>query len=206
MPTVQAEGGASLSDAEPTRSTRRTTALLLGVALTVVLLDAATKSVIVAVMPQKGPIELLGGLVTITYTRNPGAAFSIGTGATWIFTAVAALVTLVILRSARRLRSLPWAICLGGLLGGAIGNLIDRIFRAPGLFRGHVVDWIEWPHWPVFNLADAAIVGSVTGIVVLSLLGYELDGRRQGWAARNAPPAPVGPFDGSDSAASDRDG
>jgi signal peptidase II len=96
---------------------------------------------------------------------------------------------------------MPWAICLGGLLGGAIGNLIDRIFRAPGFFRGHVVDWIEWPQWPVFNLADAAIVGSVTGIVVLSVLGFELDGRRQGWAARHDPPKSSGRSDGP---ASDR--
>ncbi len=204
---MQAEGGASLSDAEPNSSTRRTTALLLGVAVTVVLLDAVTKSIIVAVMPGHAPIELLGGLVTITYTRNPGAAFSIGTGATWIFTGVAAVVTIVILRTARRLRSVPWAICLGGLLGGAIGNLIDRIFRAPGFFRGHVVDWIEWPQWPVFNLADAAIVGSVTGIVVLSVLGFELDGRRQGWAARHDAAESRGRYDGEDSASSaDRDG
>jgi signal peptidase II len=180
---MQAEGGASLSDADVPPH-RRTTALLLGVATAVILLDLASKTVIVAVMPTHGPIELLGGLVTITYTRNSGAAFSIGTNATWIFTAVAAVVTVVILRTARRLNSWAWAVCLGGLLGGALGNLLDRLFRSPGFFRGHVVDWIEWPNFPVFNLADAAIVCSVIGIVALSLLGFELDGRRQGWAAR----------------------
>ncbi len=180
---MQAEGGASLSDAEA-RLAGRTTGWLWAVACTVVALDVASKVWIVAVMADRAPIRLLGGFTTITYVRNPGAAFSIGTGATWIFTGVAIVVVVVIVRSSRRLRSIPWAICLGGLLGGAVGNLVDRIFRSPGVFRGYVIDWIQWPNYPVFNLADAAIVGSVSGIVALSLLGYELDGSRHGWAAR----------------------
>lgn len=182
---MQAEGGAPLSDADVAPRHRHTTALLLGVAAVVLVLDLVSKTVIVATMPGRPSIRLLGGFLTITYTRNPGAAFSIGTGTTWIFTAVAVTTTVVILRTARNLRSLAWAVCLGGLLGGAIGNLLDRIFREPGLFRGHVIDWIQWPHYPVFNLADAAIVGSVIGIVALSLLGFEYDGRRHGWAARH---------------------
>ena len=183
---MQTEGGASLSDADHTPRARRTTALLLGVAAVVVLLDLATKVWIVHEWPFD-PIELFGGWITITHVRNPGAAFSIGTGTTWIFTAVAAVVVVVILRTARRLRSMAWAICLGGLLGGALGNLIDRVFRSPGPFRGYVVDWIEWPNFPVFNLADSAIVCSVIGIVLLTLLGFEMDGSRHGWAARNRP-------------------
>ena len=156
---MQTEGRASLTDAEPTRRASRTSALLLLVAAFVVVVDLVSKIIIVARMPGRDPIELLGGFLTITYTRNPGAAFSIGTENTWAFTVIAIVVTVVILRTARRVRSLGWAICLGGLLGGAIGNLIDRVFRSPGTFRGYVVDWIQWPHWPVFNLADAAIVG-----------------------------------------------
>ncbi len=182
---MQTEGGASLSDATPARRDSRTTAVLLGVASAVLLLDLVSKLVIVAVMPGRDPIELFGGFFTITYTRNPGAAFGIGTGLTWVFTAIAVAVIAFILRTARRLHSLAWAVCLGGIVGGALGNLIDRFFRSPGVFRGYVVDWIEWPNWPVFNLADAAIVGSVAGIVILTLLGFELDGTRHGWAARN---------------------
>ncbi|HEY0717934.1 MAG TPA: signal peptidase II, partial [Streptosporangiaceae bacterium] len=79
-----------------------------------------------------------------------------------------------------KLRSLPWAITLGLLLGGATGNLADRIFRAPGLFRGDVVDWLELPHWPVFNLADSAIVCGGVLAVLLAVLGLRMDGTREG--------------------------
>jgi signal peptidase II len=186
---MQAEGGASLSDAEPQSPAprvSRTTLLLVGVAATALLLDQVSKAVIVATMAHREPIELLWGFTTITYIRNPGAAFSVGTGATWLFTGVAVVVVVVILRTSRRLRSIPWAICLGGLLGGALGNLTDRVFRSPGHLKGHVVDWIQWPHYPVFNVADCFVVCSVIGIVLLSVLGYELDGGRTGWAARRA--------------------
>jgi signal peptidase II len=99
---------------------------------------------------------------------------------TIVFTAIAAAVIVYILRAARTLRSLPWAITLGLLLGGATGNLADRIFRSPGLFRGDVVDWIQWPHWPVFNLADSAIVCGGVLAVLLALRGIRLDGSREG--------------------------
>jgi signal peptidase II len=98
-------------------------------------------------------------------------------------------VIVYILRTARKLRSLPWAITLGLLLGGATGNLSDRIFRSPGLFRGDVVDWIELPHWPVFNLADSAIVCGGILTVLLALLGYHMDGTRGDRAASDPKPA-----------------
>lgn len=148
------------------------------VAVTVVILDQVSKLVIVAQLADRAPIRLLWGLVTITYTRNSGAAFSLGTGFTVIFTAVAAAVTVVIIRTARRLSSIGWAVALGGLLGGAIGNLVDRLLRAPGPGRGHVVDWIQVPHFAVFNLADSAISCSAVGMVLLSLLGRNMDGSR----------------------------
>jgi signal peptidase II len=87
-------------------------------------------------------------------------------------------VIVAILRTARRLRSLPWAISLGLLLGGATGNLVDRIVRAPAPLQGHVVDWIELPHWPVFNLADSAIVCGGLLAVVLAARGLQIDGTR----------------------------
>ncbi len=148
------------------------------VALLVVLVDQATKAIIVSTMPGRPPVEVVGEWLEITYVRNPGAAFGLGTGLTIAFSSIAVVVIVVILRVARRLRSVGWAIALGGILGGALGNLIDRVFRDPGPLRGHVVDWIEFPHWPVFNLADSAIFLSAVLMVVLSLRGVGLDGVR----------------------------
>ena len=97
---------------------------------------------------------------------------------TIVFTAIAVGVIVYILRTARNLRSIGWAITLGLLLGGATGNLLDRIFRAPGPFQGHVVDWIQLPDWPVFNLADSSIVCAGVLVVLLALRGIRLDGTR----------------------------
>jgi signal peptidase II len=163
--------------AEP--ATPHLTWLVLAVAATVWVLDQASKLLVVHVMADRGDVRLPGGLITITYTRNPGAAFSVGTGSTWAFTLVAVVVAVFIVRTSRRLGSRWWALCLGGLLGGAVGNLTDRIFRAPGVFRGHVVDFIHPIHFAVFNLADAAITCSAIGMILLSLLGIELDGRHR---------------------------
>ena len=115
-------------------------------------------------------------------SRNPGAAFSFAEGATLLFTAVAVAVVVVILRTARRLRSASWAVALGLLLGGATGNLVDRLFRSPGFARGAVVDFLDFRVWPVFNLADSAIVCGGALAVLLSFRGIELDGTRTGQA------------------------
>jgi signal peptidase II len=164
-------------DAAPPQRPRRIV-LLLAVAVFVIAADVISKAIVVARMPDHAPIRLLGGALTITLTRNGGAAFSIGTSMTIVFTAIALGVVVYILRTARNLRSIGWAITLGLLLGGATGNLLDRIFRAPGLFQGHVVDWIELPHWPVFNLADSAIVCAGVLVVLLALRGIRMDGTR----------------------------
>ena len=148
-------------------------------ALFVLAMDVVTKIVVVHELAHHTPIRLLGGFLTLVLLRNSGAAFSIGTSATIVFTVIAAIVIVFILRTARKLRSLPWAITLGLLLGGATGNLGDRIFRSPGLFRGDVVDWIELPHWPVFNLADSAIVCGGVLAVLLAILGLRMDGTRE---------------------------
>ena len=164
----------------------------------VIAADVISKSIVVARMPDHLPIRLLGGLLTITLTRNGGAAFSIGTSMTIVFTAIAVGVIVYILRTARNLRSIGWAIALGLLLGGATGNLLDRIFRAPGAFQGHVVDWIELPHWPVFNLADSSIVCAGVLVVLLALFGIRLDGTRSVQEANSSesnssPPASADP-------------
>lgn len=155
---------------------RRRVGVLLAVAAVVYALDLTSKLLVVANLSDRDPIRLLGGLLTLRLVRNPGAAFGIGVDMTVVFTGVAALVIVVILRLARRLYSLPWALALGMLLGGAFGNLTDRVFRSPGWFSGHVVDFLELPHWPVFNLADSAIVTASVLMVTLSFRGLHPDG------------------------------
>ncbi len=155
---------------------RRHLGVLFAVAAFVLAADVVSKIIVVATLSDRPPVRLLHGFLTLDYTRNAGAAFSIGTGATYVFGIVAIAVILVILRTARRLFSTPWAIVLGLLLGGATGNLIDRLLRSPGVLRGHVVDWIQLPHFAVFNLSDSAIsVGGVLA-VLLALAGRQLDG------------------------------
>jgi signal peptidase II len=148
------------------------------VAAVIVLLDQLSKAWVVSTMPGRAPLHLIGTWLQVTYTRNPGAAFSLGGGFTVVLSLVAVGVIVFIVRTASRLASVAWAIALGGVLGGALGNVSDRLFRAPGPFRGHVVDWIELPHWPIFNIADASIVCSAILMVVLSLRGIGLDGVR----------------------------
>jgi len=155
---------------------RRHVGVLFAVAAFVLVADVVSKIIVVAQLSGRAPVRLLDGLLTLDYTRNAGAAFSIGTGATYLFGIVAIAVIAVILRTARRLFSRPWAVVLGLLLGGATGNLIDRLVRSPGFLRGHVVDWIQLPHFAVFNLADSAIsIGGVLA-VLLALMGRQLDG------------------------------
>lgn len=147
--------------------------------MTALVLDAITKAIVVATLSDRQPVEMLGGLLTLRVLRNSGAAFNIGNGMTLVFTVIATGVVVAILRYARKLRSLPWAVTLGLLLGGALGNLADRLLRSPGVLRGHVVDWIELPHWPVFNLADASIVCGGLLAVLLASRGLQVDGTVQ---------------------------
>jgi len=180
---MQAARGTALTGqpGEPGRPGRRRVGLLLAVAAGVYLADVISKIVVVATLSGH-QVRLLGGLLTLNLLRNSGAAFSIGTSLTIVFSLIALGVIFFILRTSRRLRSVPWAITLGLLLGGATGNLTDRLLRSPGVFRGDVVDWIQLPHWPVFNVADSAIVCGGVLAVVLAARGYRLDGTRDGTA------------------------
>src|SRR5665213_197229 len=156
LPTDGLQGGSGAGD-EPEKSgdvvvavdgeeasngsgRRRHIGVLIVVAALVIIADVVSKILVVAKLSDHAPIKLLGGVITLEETRNPGAAFSVGTGATLIFGVVAIAVIAVIVRTARRLFSRPWSIVLGLLLGGATGNLIDRVVRAPGVLRGYVVD------------------------------------------------------------------
>jgi signal peptidase II len=175
---MQATRGAAVADPSGDLPPRRTATLAL-VALVVLAADVISKVAIVATLSPGQLVRLVGHYLQLTNTRNSGAAFSVGTGATVLFTAVALIVVVVIVRSAKRLRSIGWAICLGLLLGGALGNLSDRLFRSPAPLRGEVVDWIQIPHWPVFNLADSCIVIGGCLAVLLSTRGVTIDGQEQ---------------------------
>jgi signal peptidase II len=193
---VQATGGTPLTTRNPDRPRpdRPKVRLLLGVAAFVITADAISKAIAVAHIREYTYIHLIGNLLMLTLTRNGGAAFNLGgTGMTIVFTAIAASVVAYILRAARNLRSTGWAITLGLLLGGASGNLIDRIFRAPGFLRGDVIDWIELPHWPVFNVADSSIVCAGVLVVLLSMRGIRLDGTRLVHAGDSPEPSSPGP-------------
>lgn len=152
--------------------------LVLSVAAGVVVLDQVTKMWAASAVRDRlesgeGPIEVVGSLLRFTYAENTGAAFSLGTGYTWVFSSIAIVVVIVVIRTASRLTNPAWAVALGGLLGGSLGNLIDRMTRDPGPFQGYVVDFIQLPNFPIFNVADMAIVGSSILMVILSLRGVE---------------------------------
>ncbi|WP_091060165.1 signal peptidase II [Micromonospora humi] len=162
---------------------RRAVGLLLGISLVSLLADLGTKQLALTELPGREPVSVLGGAVYFTLTRNSGAAWSIGADHTWIFPLITFAVIGWIGWMALRLRSLPWAVSLGLVLGGALGNLTDRIFRAPGHFVGHVVDMISLfgpygEHYPVFNLADSSLCCGVVLAVFLELTGRQRDGSR----------------------------
>ena len=157
--------------------------MLFGVVAAVALaLDIVSKAVVAARLTDGHVVRLLGGAVYLVQTRNSGAAFSLGTGATVILTVIALAVVAVILRTASRMRSAGRAVSLGLVLGGAVGNLVDRLFREPGVGRGHVVDWIslfadDGHVWPIFNVADSCIVVGAVLAAVLAVRGVDIDGQ-----------------------------
>ena len=190
---MQGEGGARLNAGDspdapqptpdgstPPRRSRVPYLVLAALTLTVYVADQLTKAWAVATLTDLPPRQLLGDLLRLELIRNPGAAFSLGTGNTWVLTLLAVLVLVVIVRSSRRLGSLGWACAFGLILGGALGNLTDRLTREPGFGRGHVVDFLDYNGWFIGNVADIAIVGAAALIVVLSVRGIGIDGRRDG--------------------------
>nr|WP_231641708.1 signal peptidase II [Nocardia sp. NRRL S-836] len=158
----------------------RTTYLAV-LAAGVLALDVLTKVLSVAFLERSEPIQLFGGVLYLTFVRNPGAAFGLAEGWTWILALIAFGVVGFIAWIARNLRSKPWAVGLGLVLGGAVGNLVDRLFREPGPMRGHVVDFLSLfdpfgQVWPVFNVADMAIVSGGATIIILALMQHDYDG------------------------------
>ena len=142
-------------------------------AIVVVATDLATKVWAVANLENQSDIEVLGSFLKFSFLRNPGAAFSIGTNVTWVFTLISIAVSIGILVLARNVVNRVWAIALGAMLGGALGNLGDRIFRSPEPFQGHVVDFILLPNYPMFNISDSAVVIAAITMTILSIRGVE---------------------------------
>lgn len=152
--------------------------LLVMVAVVAVTADQLTKFWAVATLSDGSRWDLIPGLLWFQLTRNSGAAFSFATEATWVFTVIAVVVSIVVSWLIRRVNDLRWGLALGLLLGGALGNLTDRLVRAPGVTRGHVVDFIAVPHYPVFNLADSCLVVAAVLIGLLGVRGIAMDSSR----------------------------
>ena len=131
------------------------------------LIDYATKVWALNNLSQVEPIKIIGSILQLRLVFNPGAAFSFGTSFTFIFTILAVMAVAVIAYYAIKIAHRWWSVVLGLALGGVLGNLTDRIFREPSIFNGHVIDWIELPSFPVFNVADMAIVGAALVSVML---------------------------------------
>jgi len=184
-PTVTERSGGARSG-----FTRTAVATLFVTAVLAVALDQWVKYLSTEHLNEGQPVRILGGLIYLSLLRNSGAAFSFGEGYTWIFPVITVLVIGWICWMARKLRSVPWAIALGLVLGGALGNLGDRLFRAPGPFQGHVVDMISLfapyaERFAVFNIADSCLSVGVVLAVLLELTGRQRDGGRARRTARN---------------------
>lgn len=166
----------------PARGPAWVIAVVLGIAAVVVALDQWTKHLALTHLNELEPVEVIGSFLRLTLLHNPGAAFSMGTSITPVITTVQVLIALAIVAVVivRRPRSRAWTVTLGALLGGALGNITDRMVRAPGLGRGHVVDFIQLPHWPVFNVADSFVVCAAVALVLITMFGLHLDGTRDG--------------------------
>jgi signal peptidase II len=177
------DDSASEPAAGPVKARPVAVAALATAAGTAVVLDQITKQLVLAYLEHEAPLRLLGGAVYFNVTRNSGAAFSLGGQFTPVFPILAMVVAGVIVWLARRLRSVPWGIALGLILGGATGNLIDRLFREPGPLRGHVVDFVSvfddsGGAWPIFNVADSSLFCGVALVLVLEFSGRSRDGTR----------------------------
>jgi signal peptidase II len=179
---MQATRGTSLTSADPGQSRRSGAsthrAVFALVALVAYVVDLSTKLLAVHRLSEGDPVDVVGSWLRFDLVRNPGAAFSTGTSYTLLLSLIAVLAAATVIRYGRRLGDRTWAVALGLLLAGVCGNLTDRVFRGPGFLRGHVVDFLELPHWPVFNVADMLIDAAVVLILVQSWRGVRLTGAR----------------------------
>lgn len=178
---MQAARGTSITtEDQPLHPTSRARArlVLALVALSFYTVDIVTKIVAVDRLDGRPDVPVIGDVLVLTLVRNPGAAFSTGTRFTVVLSLLAIVAVLVVLYLAIRVRSLVWAAGLGLLLAGVAGNLTDRILREPGPLRGHVIDFLMLPNWPVFNIADVCINVAAGIILLQAFRGIRLDGTR----------------------------
>lgn len=169
------------SESTVATSSRRTArALFVATAVVLYLVDLGTKSLVVERLADRGRVDLVGDLLGFRLTRNPGAAFGTGTSYTVLLSCVALVAVGVVVWLSARVANRVWALALGLLLAGVLGNLTDRVFREPGPFEGHVVDFIQLPHWPIFNVADMCINVAALLILVQAFRGVRLNGTRDG--------------------------
>lgn len=155
--------------------------IIASLAVLVLAADQFAKLLAISELPPEQPVPVIGDFLIFYLVRNPGAAFSLGEGVTWIFTIAMAAVAVAIVVIARRIRSRVWAVVLGLLLGGVLGNLTDRLFREPGFAVGHVIDYISTP-WmmpAIYNVADIFIVTMMISVALLVLIGLRFDGTRE---------------------------
>jgi signal peptidase II len=188
---MQAARGASLTRDRTPRARPSRPALALTIAAVAWLVDVGTKVLAERELAGRGPVEVVGPLLRLHLTHNSGAAFSTGRSLTPVISLFAAVAFVVVLVLALRVGSTGWAWATGLLLAGVAGNLTDRILRDPGPLRGHVVDFLELPHWPIFNIADICINAAALLIVVQSVRGTPLRGHGgSGGTRTSAPEAP----------------
>lgn len=165
--------------------------VLVLVALGAYALDQLSKYLVVLQLSEGDVVPLLNGVLELHFVRNPGAAFSLASGLTWIFSIIATGVVVFIVWFAGRIRSIAWSLVFGLLLGGVLGNLTDRLLREPGFGVGHVVDFISTP-WllpAIYNVADMCIVSSMVLFMILTIRGVGLDGKRVSAKPKDAPEA-----------------
>jgi signal peptidase II len=179
---MQATRGTSLTSTDPGQARRSGASthrmVFAVVAITAYAVDLFSKLLAVHRLSQGDPVDVVGSWLRLDLVRNPGAAFSAGTSYTLLLSVIAVIAAATVIRYGRRLGDRTWAVALGLLLAGVCGNLTDRVFREPGFLRGHVVDFLELPHWPVFNVADMCIDVAAVLILFQAFRNVRLDGSR----------------------------
>lgn len=157
---------------------RRLVVLFGVVGLLVLGLDQLTKVLALQHLTPGEPVNVIGSLLKFNLIRNPGAAFSLGSDFTPVISTIQIIVAVGVVYLSRKLGSVGWAVAFGLLFGGAVGNITDRIFREPSPFHGHVVDFLQTPHWAIFNVADMAVTSAAILLVIQTLRGIKLDGTK----------------------------